>query len=53
MPYPVFILATKNLSAERIPFQDRFLLRWSIFPVNCPFDPLLLVATYDVPSKLM
>ncbi|KAI9555439.1 hypothetical protein GHT06_017954 [Daphnia sinensis] len=35
---------TKNLTAEVIPWTFQYLLRWSISPVNCPFDPLLMVA---------
>ncbi|XP_059352038.1 uncharacterized protein LOC132088129 isoform X2 [Daphnia carinata] len=35
---------TKNLSAEVIPWKFQYLLRWSISPVNCPFDPVLMVA---------
>ncbi|KAK4023010.1 hypothetical protein OUZ56_008449 [Daphnia magna] len=35
---------TKNLTAEVIPWTFQYLLRWSISPVNCPFNPLLMVA---------
>lgn len=36
-----------DLRAEKIPSDNQYLLRWSIYPVTCPLGPRLVVASVN------